>query len=54
MRQMIEGVFGPVYVGAMLHALAERHRGRKVAYFEAMSVGLRGWGRLFGRVSSPG
>ena len=54
LNQMIEGFFGPIYVGAMLHALAERQRGRKVGYFEAISVGLRGWGRLFGRDSSPG
>jgi len=48
LSQIIEGFFGPVYVGAILHTLAERRQGRTVGYFEAMSVSLRGWGRLFG------
>jgi len=48
LNQMIEGFFSPIYVGAILHALAEMQRGRTVGYSEAISVGLRGWGRLFG------
>ena len=44
---LIEGVFGPIYSGALVYALAQLKEGRRPSYFEAISVGLRNWGRLF-------
>ena len=43
----IEGVFGPVYIAAMLHALSKLKNGQRPRYSEAMAVGFRNWGRLF-------
>ncbi len=43
----IEGIFGPIYLGAMIHALWQIKQGRPVGYGEAIGVGLRNWGRLF-------
>jgi hypothetical protein len=44
---LIETVFGPIYCGALVYALAQLKDGRRPSYFEAISVGLRTWGRLF-------
>jgi hypothetical protein len=44
---LIEAVFGPIYSGALVYALAQLKVGRRPSYFEAISVGLRNWGRLF-------
>jgi hypothetical protein len=44
---LIEGVFGPIYCGALVYVLAQLKDGRRPSYFEAISVGLRNWGRLF-------
>jgi hypothetical protein len=44
---LIETVFGPIYCGALVYALAQLKEGRRPSYFEAISVGLRTWGRLF-------
>jgi hypothetical protein len=44
---LIEGVFGPIYCGALVYALAQLKGGRRPRYFEAISVGVRTWGRLF-------
>jgi hypothetical protein len=44
---LIETVFGPIYCGALVYALAQLKNGRRPSYFEAISVGLRTWGRLF-------
>ena len=44
---LIEAVFGPIYCGALVYALAHLKEGRRPGYFEAISVGLRTWGRLF-------
>jgi hypothetical protein len=44
---LIEGVFGPIYCGALVYVLAQLKYGRRPSYFEAISVGLRTWGRLF-------
>jgi hypothetical protein len=43
----IEGIFGPVYIGAMVYALSRLKQGQSVSYREAMSVGIKNWGRLF-------
>ncbi|HUY87740.1 MAG TPA: hypothetical protein VMV10_03305 [Pirellulales bacterium] len=43
----IEGIFGPIYIGAMMHALFEIKSGRTVTYRQAMAVGFRKWGALF-------
>jgi hypothetical protein len=43
---MIETVFGPIYSGALVYALAQLKEGRRPSYLEAISVGLRTWGRL--------
>lgn len=43
----IEGIFGPIYIGALLYALFQIKSGRTVTYREAMTVGLRKWGTLF-------
>ncbi len=43
----IEGIFGPIYIGAMVYALSRLKQGQEVAYGEAMAVGLKNWGRLF-------
>jgi hypothetical protein len=48
LNNVIEGVFGPIYVGAMIFALAERKRGRWVTYSQAMGQGFHHWGRMFG------
>ena len=50
---LIEGVFGPIYRGALVYALAQLKDGWRPTYFEAMSVGLRNWGRLFSVRFSP-
>lgn len=44
---LIEGVFGPIYLGAMIYALWNIKSGRPVGYWEAIGVGFRNWGRLF-------
>jgi hypothetical protein len=48
LNDFIEAVFGPVYVGAMIFALAQRKSGRWVTYSEAMGQGFHHWGRMFG------
>ena len=43
----IERIFGPIYIGAMIYALAQLKQGQRPTYSEAMTVGFRNWGRLF-------
>jgi uncharacterized membrane protein len=43
----IEGIFGPIYIGAMIHALSELKQGYRPSYSRSMRVGLQNWGRLF-------
>ena len=43
----IETIFGPIYIGAMVYALARLKEGRDVSYLEAIAVGFKNWGRLF-------
>ncbi|WP_145385536.1 hypothetical protein [Stieleria neptunia] len=43
----IEGIFGPIYIGAMVHVLWKLKTGEYVSYSEAIGVGFRNWGRLF-------
>ena len=44
----IEGIFGPIYIGALVYALFQIKSGRAVTYKDAMSVGIKKWGALFG------
>jgi hypothetical protein len=48
LNNFVEGVFGPIYVGAMIFALAQRKSGKWVTYSEAMGQGFHNWGRMFG------
>ena len=43
----IEGIFGPIYIGAMIHALWQIKQEEAVGYGEALRVGFQNWGRLF-------
>ena len=43
---LITVLFGPIYAGAIVHTLANAMSGIKTTYFEAMSAGLRAWGKL--------
>ena len=43
----IEGIFGPIYIGALVYALYQINMGRTATYREAMSVGFRKWCSLF-------
>jgi hypothetical protein len=47
LNNLIELVFGPVYAGGIITALAARMEGEKISYVEAMKAGLHHWGRLF-------
>jgi len=44
---LIESIFGPIYIGAMIHALSRIKEEQRPTYSEAILVGLRNWGRLF-------
>jgi hypothetical protein len=44
---LIEAVFGPLYIGALVYALAQIKMGRAITYKEAMNVGVQKWGALF-------
>jgi uncharacterized membrane protein len=44
---VFEGIFGPIYVAAMIHALSKIKGGERPRYLESMAVGFRNWGRLF-------
>ena len=44
---LIEGLFGPLYIGALVFALFQIKSGLPVSYKSAMSVGLKRWGTLF-------
>ena len=43
----IEGLFGPLYLAAVIYAIDQRRQGKYVGYFESLGAGLRLWGRLF-------
>lgn len=43
----IEGIFGPLYIGALVFSLYQIKSGRTVTYKEAMTVGVEKWGALF-------
>ena len=43
----LEVIFGPLYIGALIHALARTKSGNTVTYKEAMSAGVKSWFRLF-------
>jgi len=44
----IEGIFAPIYIGALVHALFRIKSGQTVTYREAIAVGYKNWGTLFG------
>jgi hypothetical protein len=43
----IEGIVGPIYIGALLYALLQIKSGRRVSYGEAIGIGVSKWGSLF-------
>lgn len=47
LTMLIEGFFGPIYIGALIHALSKIKEGQNPTYSEAISMGIRNWGRLF-------
>jgi hypothetical protein len=46
--QLVEVVFGPIYAGGIISALAARMAGEKLSYLESLRTGLHHWGRMFG------
>jgi hypothetical protein len=44
---LIEGIFGPIYIGALVYALFQIKLGRTVNYKDAIAVGFKKWGSLF-------
>lgn len=44
---LIEGLFGPIYIGALIYALSKLKQYQMVTYTEAITVGFRNWGRLW-------
>jgi hypothetical protein len=48
MNNILEGLFGPIHAAAMIYALARIKSGQKVTYFDAIGMGFRRWGSLFG------
>jgi hypothetical protein len=47
LSMFFEGIFGPIYIGAMVYVLFQIKQNRKVSYKESISVGFKNWGRLF-------
>lgn len=45
---MIEGIFGPLYIGAMMFALSRIMEGERPSWSESIGHGFGCWGRLFG------
>lgn len=43
----IEGIFGPIYIGALVYSLFQIKSGRTVTYREAIAIGFKNWGSLF-------
>ncbi len=43
----IEGIFGPIYIGALIYALSRLKQYQMVTYTEAITAGFRNWGRLW-------
>lgn len=43
----IEGIFGPIYIGALIYALSRLKQYQVVTYTEAITTGFRNWGRLW-------
>ena len=47
LRNLVEMVFGPIYAGGIITALAARMSGERLSFLEAIRAGLHHWGRLF-------
>ncbi len=43
----VEGLFGPIYIGAMIYALLQIKQNQRIGYKEAINVGLINWWNLF-------
>ena len=46
-NMLIQGVFGPIYIGALIYALPRLKQYPLVTYTEAITAGFRNWGRLW-------
>jgi len=46
-NMLIEGIFGPIYIGALIYALSRLKQYQVVTYNEAITTGFRNWGRLW-------
>lgn len=44
---IIESIFGPLYIGAMVYALNQIKMGQDASYNEAIGVGIKNWFNLF-------
>jgi hypothetical protein len=44
---LIEGIFGPIYIGALVYALFQIKLGKTVKFKEAITVGFKKWYSLF-------
>jgi len=44
---VIQGTFGPIYIGALVYCVFQMKSGRAVTYREAMAVGIKKWPALF-------
>ena len=44
---LIESIFGPIYIGALVFALAKVMQGEQPSYGESINVGFQKWGSLF-------
>lgn len=47
LTNLIQGVFGPISIGALIHAVSKRLHGEKVGYRQAIGAGFGNWGPLF-------
>ena len=47
LANLVDGMFAPISLAGILHVVAGRARGGRVAYPEALAAGFRSWGRLF-------
>ena len=43
----IQGIFGPIYIGALIYALSKLKQYQMVTYTEAITAGFRNWQRLW-------
>jgi len=46
-NSILELIFEPIVIGAMIYALSQIKSGGRPGYFESIAVGFRNWGRVF-------